>query len=127
MYINNSELKEQLLNYVKIKELVGQRATKQRRKRLAVAGDALARSVMLIARGFNSRYKILKDDADEDDFVQDAVITLLAKAQRFDPEKGRAFNYVTTILHNLALCNSRTGSNYEKLKHSFFREQGLKE
>jgi hypothetical protein len=53
---------------------------------------------------------------DEDDAVQEGVLTCFEKVARFDPAKGSAFNYLTTCVLNHYRQMWRTARNYNELK-----------
>lgn len=54
-----------------------------------------------------------------DDAVQEGVIICLEKVNRFNPNKGKAFNYMTTCILNQYRQNHRNAKNYNELKKRF--------
>lgn len=67
---------------------------------------------------------------DQDDAVQEGVMICFEKIDRFDPEKGKAFNYMTTCILNHFRQLYRTARNYNELKrkyldHLFSQEENL--
>lgn len=56
---------------------------------------------------------------DEDDAVQEGVVICFEKIDRFDPEKGKAFNYMTTCILNHFRQLYRTARNYQELKKRY--------
>lgn len=65
---------------------------------------------------------------DEDDAVQEGVLICFEKIDRFDPTKGKAFNYMTTCILNHFRQLYRTAKNYTELKRRYheFMENQLK-
>jgi DNA-directed RNA polymerase specialized sigma24 family protein len=53
---------------------------------------------------------------DKDDALQEGVMICFEKLDRFDPVRGKAFNYCSTILLNLYKQMYRTAKNYNELK-----------
>lgn len=63
---------------------------------------------------------------DVDDAVQEFVMICFEKIDRFDPIKGKAFNYMTTCILNHYRQLYRTARNYNELKkkyHDFLQVQ----
>lgn len=63
---------------------------------------------------------------DEQDAVQEGVMICFEKIDRFDPVKGKAFNYMTTCILNHYRQLYRTARNYNELKkkyHDFLWQQ----
>jgi len=56
---------------------------------------------------------------DPDDAVQEGVVICFEKIDRFDPRKGKAFNYMTTCILNHFRQLYRTARNYNELKKKF--------
>jgi hypothetical protein len=64
---------------------------------------------------------------DQDDAIQEGVMICFEKIDRFDPRKGKAFNYMTTCILNHFRQLYRTARNYNELKkkyHDFLYQQG---
>jgi len=62
---------------------------------------------------------------DADDAIQEGVLICFEKIDRFDPHKGKAFNYMTTCILNHFRQLYRTARNYNELKrkyHDFLRD-----
>jgi hypothetical protein len=62
---------------------------------------------------------------DSDDAIQEGVLICFEKIDRFDPSKGKAFNYMTTCILNHFRQLYRTARNYNELKrkyHDFLRD-----
>jgi hypothetical protein len=63
---------------------------------------------------------------DADDAIQEGVMICFEKIDRFDPAKGKAFNYMTTCILNHFRQLYRTARNYHELKrkyHDFLQHQ----
>ncbi len=63
---------------------------------------------------------------DIDDAIQEGVMICFEKIDRFDPRKGKAFNYMTTCILNHYRQLYRTARNYNELKkkyHDFLQSQ----
>lgn len=56
---------------------------------------------------------------DEDDAIQEGVMICFEKIDRFDPRKGKAFNYMTTCIFNHFRQLYRTARNYNELKKKY--------
>ena len=56
---------------------------------------------------------------DQDDAVQEGVMICFEKIDRFDPQKGKAFNYMTTCTLNHFRQLYRTARNYNELKRKY--------
>ena len=77
---------------------------------LAVAFYTLSQNIVRYAK-FNL--------IDEDDAVQEGVMICFDKIDRFDPSKGKAFNYMTTCILNHFRQLYRTARNFNELKQRF--------
>jgi DNA-directed RNA polymerase specialized sigma24 family protein len=60
---------------------------------------------------------------DEEDAKQEAVMVCLRKAPKFDTDRGKAFNYFTTMILNHYRQLYRTARNYGELKKKFTEKQ----
>jgi DNA-directed RNA polymerase specialized sigma subunit len=63
---------------------------------------------------------------DIDDAIQEGVLICFEKIDRFDPRKGKAFNYMTTCILNHFRQLYRSARNYNELKkryHNFLQEK----
>lgn len=56
---------------------------------------------------------------DEDDALQEGVVICFEKVDRFHPDKGRAFNYMTTCILNHFRQLYRSARNYNELKKKY--------
>lgn len=56
---------------------------------------------------------------DADDAIQEGVMICFDKMDRFDPRKGKAFNYMTTCILNHFRQLYRTARNYNELKKKY--------
>ena len=79
-------------------------------KQLAYAFYTLSQNIVRYAK-FNL--------IDQDDAVQEGVMICFEKIDRFDPQKGKAFNYMTTCILNHFRQLYRTARNYNELKRKY--------
>jgi DNA-directed RNA polymerase specialized sigma subunit len=56
---------------------------------------------------------------DIDDAIQEGVLICFEKINRFDPRKGKAFNYMTTCILNHYRQLYRSARNYNELKKRY--------
>lgn len=56
---------------------------------------------------------------DIDDAIQEGVLICFEKINRFDPRKGKAFNYMTTCILNHFRQLYRSARNYNELKRRY--------
>lgn len=56
---------------------------------------------------------------DSDDALQEGVVICFEKIDRFDPRKGKAFNYMTTCVLNHFRQLYRSARNYNELKKKY--------
>ena len=56
---------------------------------------------------------------DVDDAIQEGVLICFEKINRFDPRKGKAFNYMTTCILNHYRQLYRSARNYNELKKKY--------
>jgi len=78
--------------------------------RLAIAFYTLSENIVRYAK-FNL--------IDQDDAIQEGVMICFEKIDRFDPKKGKAFNYMTTCILNHFRQLYRTARNYNELKRKY--------
>lgn len=70
-----------------------------------------------ILRAFN--FKLI----DKEDALQEGVLVCLSKIERFDPDRGKAFNWFTTIILNHYRQLYRTYKNDINLKKRYIERQ----
>jgi Sigma-70 region 2 len=80
------------------------------RNKLAEAFYTLSQNIVRYAK-FNL--------IDPDDAIQEGVMICFEKIDRFDPKKGKAFNYMTTCILNHFRQLYRTARNYNELKKKY--------
>lgn len=113
----NAELVEIKLNRLNesFKEI--NRDYNESQEQLAIAFLLLAENIVKYAK-FNL--------IDMYDAIQEGVMICFEKIDRFDPIKGKAFNYMTTCILNHYRQLYRTARNYNELKkkyHDFLQAQ----
>jgi len=64
---------------------------------------------------------------DPSDAIQEGVMICFEKIDRFDPRKGKAFNYMTTCILNHFRQLYRTARNYNELKKRYLRHLQIAE
>ena len=74
----------------------------------------LAEAFYLLAKNIIRAFRFQL--VDKDDALQEGVMICFEKLHRFNPEKGRAFNFCTTIILNHYRQLYRTAKNYKELK-----------
>ncbi len=79
-------------------------------KELATAFYTLSEHLVLYAKDII---------VDSDDAIQEGVMICFEKIDRFNPEKGKAFNYMTTCILNHYRQIYRTTKNYKLLKERY--------
>jgi DNA-directed RNA polymerase specialized sigma subunit len=79
--------------------------------------DQLAHAFYLLSENIANyaRYQ----GVDFDDAVQEGVLICFEKIDRFDPRKGKAFNYLTTCVLNNFRQMYRSARNYTELKRKY--------
>ena len=88
-----------------------------------IAQDDLATAFYILSQNIVRYAKFNLIDAD--DAIQEGVLICFEKIDRFDPSKGKAFNYMTTCILNHFRQLYRTARNYNELKrkyHDFLRD-----
>lgn len=80
------------------------------KQQLAIAFLTLSENIVRYAK-FNL--------IDIDDAIQEGVMICFEKIDRFDPVKGKAFNYMTTCILNHYRQLYRTARNYNELKKKY--------
>ena len=63
---------------------------------------------------------------DEDDAIQEGVLICFERVEKFDPLKGKAFNYLTTCILNHFRQLWRTAKNYNELKKKYSKIFAIK-
>lgn len=103
------------INQIKMAQVVGE--YEESEKLLAAAFYTLSENIVRYAK-FNL--------IDQDDAIQEGVVICFEKIDRFNPDKGKAFNYMTTCILNHFRQLYRTARNYNELKkkyHDFLQQQ----
>jgi hypothetical protein len=82
------------------------------KKHLAIAFFTLSENIVRYAK-----FQLI----DIDDAVQEGVMICFEKINRFDPRKGKAFNYMTTCILNHFRQLYRSARNYNELKKKYLK------
>ena len=87
--------------------------------------EQLAYAFYILSRNIANYAKF--NGIDIDDAVQEGVLICFEKIDRFDPRKGKAFNYMTTCILNHFRQLYRSARNYNELKkrYSIFLQDRL--
>lgn len=64
---------------------------------------------------------------DRDDALQEGVTICFAKINSFDPKRGKAFNWFTTIILNHFRQLYRSARNYIELQQKFLERQSFEQ
>lgn len=88
------------------------------------ADDDLNVSKAILAEAFYTLSKNIVryakfSNIDEDDAIQEGVLICFERVEKFDPTKGKAFNYMTTCILNHFRQLWRTAKNYNELKKKY--------
>lgn len=97
---------------------------KQNESQFLLAQKELSESEELLAKAFYTLSENLVRFAkfhliDADDALQEGVVICFEKIDRFDPNKGKAFNYMTTCILNHFRQLYRSARNYNELKKKY--------
>lgn len=82
------------------------------KKKLAIAFFTLSENIVRYAK-----FQLI----DVDDAIQEGVMICFEKINRFDPRKGKAFNYMTTCILNHFRQLYRSARNYNELKKKYLK------
>lgn len=133
-YLNNKTFEKNILEYKHLKrckiksELVLQDAgnvlcdkykviLSQSVIRLREVYEVLAKSFSELSENIIKFKKF--NFVDVDDAMQEFVLICFEKIDRFDPRKGKAFNFMTTCILNHYRQLYRSARNYNELKRRF--------
>ena len=106
----NDEIKKEFLDSAILKHNESCTNFKDYQNQLAYAFYILAQNITNYAK-FNG--------IDVDDAIQEGVLICFEKIDRFDPRKGKAFNYMTTCILNHYRQLYRSARNYNELKKKY--------
>lgn len=79
-----------------------------------VAQEELAHAFLLLSQNIVKYAKF--SHIGEDDGIQEGVLICFERAEKFDSQKGKAFNYLTTCILNHFKQLYRSARNYQELK-----------
>ena len=79
--------------------------------------NQLAYAFYILAQNITNYAKF--SGIDVDDAIQEGVLICFEKIDRFDPRKGKAFNYMTTCILNHYRQLYRSARNYNELKRKY--------
>lgn len=78
------------------------------------AQEELAKAFLLLSQNIVKYAKF--SHIGEDDSIQEGVLICFERAEKFDSQKGKAFNYLTTCILNHFKQLYRSARNYQELK-----------
>ena len=105
LVVDESEIKNAELDYAEAQKI------------LATAFYTLSQNIVRYAKFSH---------IDEDDAVQEGVLICFERAEKFDPAKGKAFNYMTTCILNHFRQLWRSARNYQELKKRYNELQQIR-
>lgn len=105
--IHKKSNKEQLLFMPKEQSAEAQKKHLEAQTELAKAFYTLSENIVKYAKFSH---------IDQDDSIQEGVVICFERAEKFDPQKGKAFNYMTTCILNHFKQLYRAAKNYQELK-----------
>lgn len=108
--VKNKEYDSETLNTYKELHKEVTKEFDQSQHKLAIAFYKLSENIVRCFKFSN---------VDPDDAIQEGVFICFDKIDRFDPEKGRAFNYMTTCILNHFRQLWRSARNYNELKKKY--------
>ncbi|MBX9770789.1 MAG: hypothetical protein K2X29_05435 [Candidatus Obscuribacterales bacterium] len=148
MYINNSEFEEVLLQFETLRKQIGKyqcilgdlqesQTVKPNQLRGELIKDfstKLEKSEVKMRQIKNDLgiffYKISEGLTkyanfcmESEDLIQEGILQCYIKMDRFSPEKGKAFNYFTSLIFNHYRQKYRNKKQYERLKWRYLQAQ----
>ena len=108
--LKNKEYQNETLNQYQSKHNNTLEFYKTHQEQLAFAFYTLSENIV----------NFTKFNIDVDDAIQEGVLICFEKIDRFDPSKGKAFNYMTTCILNHFRHLYRSSRNYNELKKKYF-------
>lgn len=109
-YINNRDFEELIVAYLKTPD------DEDIKNEVSLCFYLLSENII---RAFN--FKLI----DKEDALQEGVLACFCKIDRFDPERGKAFNWFTTIILNHFRQLYRSCKNEINLKKRFIERQAI--
>jgi len=109
-YINNKDFQELILSHLKNLE------DEDIRNEITLCFYLLSSNII---QAFN--FKLI----DKEDALQEGVLACWSKLDRFDPERGKAFNWFTTIILNHFRQLYRSCKNDINLKRKYIERQAI--
>ena len=97
----------------KILEIPDEQPEKARKEHFK-AQEELAHAFLLLSQNIVKYARFTH--IGEDDSVQEGVLICFERAEKFDSQKGKAFNYLTTCILNHFKQLYRSARNYQELK-----------
>jgi RNA polymerase sigma-70 factor, ECF subfamily len=70
--------------------------------------------------------KVLHNDADADDLIQDVFVEIWERAANYDPMKGRPLSWIATLTRRRSIDRLRKRDTYGRVEDRFAEEANLK-
>lgn len=112
--IFNNDIKKQKENKRKIPSEIPKDQPELAIKEHFKAQEELAHAFLLLSQNIVKYAKF--NHIGEDDSIQEGVLICFERAEKFDSQKGKAFNYLTTCILNHFKQLYRSARNYQELK-----------
>jgi RNA polymerase sigma-70 factor (ECF subfamily) len=71
---------------------------------------------------YSTAYKVLNDETEAEDVVQDVFVQIWDKAKMYDPKRGRPLTWAVTLTRNKAIDKLRSTQRRFRLKDEFEKE-----
>jgi hypothetical protein len=84
-----------------------------------ISEDKLCEAFYWVAERIVNGLDIKKILTDRDDYIQEAVMICFDKLPRYDREKGKAYNFFSTIILCLFRQGTQKKKNYQELKDRY--------
>lgn len=122
-YIDNKEFESLIRLYIKSLETANKNKKNKDLQPDPILAECIANYFYLLSTNIIKAFRFSM--VDEEDAKQEAVMVCLKKIERFDTERGKAFNYFTTMILNHYRQLYRSARNYGELKKRFLERQIL--
>ncbi len=121
-YINNKEFEGLIKLYIDSTR-ESKKKSKDKKPAEPILCECIANYFYLLSDNIVRAFRFSL--VDEEDAKQEAVLVCLKKIDKFDIERGKAFNYFTTMILNHYRQLYRSARNYGELKRRFLERRLL--
>lgn len=84
-----------------------------------ISEDKLCEAFYWLTESIINNLKPQLQFLDKDDLIQEGVMVCWDKLPRYDPKKGKAYNFFTTIMLCLVRQSTQKKKNYQELKYKY--------